>query len=182
MPASHRTCHLRSPILYLTLGFSLMLSGSAFAQQAPAAPAAPAAPPPILSYGTPLTLDMAKKAMSAAEAEAIKNGWPVAITIMDSTGHLVLFQKLENTQYASIRISQGKARTALEFRRPSKALEDGIAAGGAGLRILGVPGTTPLEGGILILTDGKISGAIGVSGVLSSQDAMVAKAGADAVK
>jgi glc operon protein GlcG len=167
---------------------SLAICTAAQAQTAPA-PAAPAvavpAPAPQVappSYGAPLTLEMAKKAMAAAEAEAMKNNWPVAISIFDSAGQPVMFQRLPNTQYASIRIAEGKARTALEFRRPTKALEDGIAAGGVGLRILGVPNVTPLEGGILIMNDGKIIGSIGVSGVLSSQDAMVARAGADTLK
>jgi glc operon protein GlcG len=169
---------------------SLVFCASVQAQTAPApaAPAAPAAAAPtpapqaIPPYGAPLTLEMAKKAMAAAEAEAMKNNWPVAISIFDSAGQPVMFQRLPNTQYASIRIAEGKARTALEFRRPTKALEDGIAAGGVGLRILGVPNVTPLEGGILIMNDGKIIGSIGVSGVLSSQDAMVARAGADTLK
>ena len=82
---------------------------------------------------------------------------------------------------ASIAASEGKARTALTFKRPSKALDDAIAAGGAGLRLLAVKDITPLEGGIPILVDGKIVGAIGVSGALSSQDAQVAKAGTDAL-
>jgi glc operon protein GlcG len=80
-------------------------------------------------------------------------------------------------QHVSVQISIGKAVTALNFRRPTKALEDGITAGGVGLRILAVPGTTPLEGGIPIVVDGRIVGAIGVSGVTSAQDAQVATAG-----
>jgi len=136
--------------------------------------------PPIVPYGAPISLEAAKKAMAAAEAEATKNNWPVAIVIVDSGGSLVMLHRLDNTQIASIRIAEGKARTALEFRRPTKALEDAIAAGGAGLRLLRVDGATPLEGGIPIVVDGKIIGAIGASGVLSSQDAQVAKAGAEA--
>ena len=147
-----------------------LVAGSASAQQ-------PAAPP----YGAPITLDDAKRAMAAAELEAAKNSWQVAITILDSGGNLVMFHKLDNTQLASIGASEGKARTALTFKRPSKALDDAIAAGGAGLRLLAVKDITPLEGGIPILVDGKIIGAIGVSGALSSQDAQVAKAGADAL-
>jgi uncharacterized protein GlcG (DUF336 family) len=119
--------------------------------------------------------------MAAAELEAAKNSWQVAITILDSGGNLVMFHKADNTQLASIAASEGKARTALTFKRPSKALDDAIAAGGAGLRLLAVKDITPLEGGIPILVDGKIVGAIGVSGALSSQDAQVAKAGTDAL-
>jgi glc operon protein GlcG len=173
---------------------SVMLAGPAFAQATaptvpvPAAPApaapAPAAKPPM--YGAPLTLDMAKTAMAAAEAEAIKNDWWVAISIVDSGGHLVAFHKLDNTQHASVEIATGKAMTAVNLRRPTKVLEDGLAAGptgaSTGTRILSVPGVFPLEGGVPIVKDGKIIGAIGVSGVLSSQDAVVARAGADVLK
>jgi uncharacterized protein GlcG (DUF336 family) len=119
--------------------------------------------------------------MAAAELEAAKNSWQVAITILDSGGNLVMFHKIDNTQLASITASEGKARTALTFKRPSKVLDDAIAAGGAGMRLLAVKDITPLEGGIPILIDGKIIGAIGVSGALSSQDAQVAKVGADAL-
>ncbi len=119
--------------------------------------------------------------MSAAELEAAKNSWQVAITILDSGGNMVMFHKVDNAQLSAIGASEGKARTALMFKRPSKALDDAIAAGGAGLRLLAVKDITPLEGGLPILADGKIVGAIGVSGALSSQDAQVAKAGADAV-
>jgi uncharacterized protein GlcG (DUF336 family) len=132
-------------------------------------------PPP---YGAPITLDQAKKAMVAAEAEARKNNWQVVISIVDTGGHLVMLQRLE-AQNASVDIATGKARTAVNFRRPSKALEDGLAANGSALRILAVPGVTPLQGGLPIVVDGKIIGGIGVSGVLASQDEMVAKAGLD---
>ncbi len=140
---------------------------------------APAPPPP---YGPAITFDQAQKAMVAAHAEATKNNWNVVIVIVDSGGHLVMLHRLDNTQYASIDIAKGKAVTAVNFRRPTKALEDTIAAGGAGLRLLRVDGATPLEGGIPIVVDGKIIGGIGVSGVLSSQDAQIARAGADSLK
>ncbi len=155
-----------------------MLFAAAVAMAVTAPAAAQTAPPP---YGPPLTLEQAKKAMAAAEAEAKKNNWPVVISIIDSGGHLVLLQRLDNTQYGSIEIATGKAMTALKLRRPTKALQDAIAGGGAGLRMLAIyPGVTPLEGGILIVADGKIIGGIGVSGVTSEQDAQIAKAGADA--
>jgi len=149
-------------------------AGSFFA---PASAQQTAAAPP---YGPPITLDDAKRVLAAAELEAAKNSWQVAITILDSGGNLVAFHKMDNTQLASIGASEGKASTAVRFKRPSKALDDAIAAGGAGLRLLAVKDITPLEGGLPILVDGKIIGAIGVSGALSSQDAQVAKAGADA--
>ncbi len=136
---------------------------------------APATPP---AYGAPISLEQAKKAMVAAEAEARKNNWQVVISIVDTGGHLVMLQRLD-AQNASVDIATGKARTSVNFRRPSKALEDGLAANGSALRILAVPGVTPLQGGLPIVVDGKIIGGIGVSGVLASQDEMVAKAGAD---
>ncbi len=160
--------------IVLAAGF---MTGAALAQTAPAAAAPPAQPAP---YGAPITLDQAKKAMVAAEAEARKNSWAVVISIVDNGGHLVALQRLD-AQTASIDIATGKATTAAAFRRPSKSLEDGLAAGGAGLRILSVKGATALQGGVPIVVDGKIIGAIGVSGVLASQDEVVAMAGAAAL-
>jgi glc operon protein GlcG len=132
-------------------------------------------PPP---YGLSISIDQAKKAMVAAEAEARKNNWQVVISIVDTGGHLVMLQRLD-AQNASVDIAIGKARTAVNFRRPTKALEDSLAANGSALRILAVPGVTPLQGGLPIVVDGKIIGGIGVSGVLATQDEMVAKAGLD---
>ena len=155
----------------------LALAGALALSVLPAASQQGPTPP----YGPPITLDQAKKAMSAAELEAAKNSWQVAITILDSGGNMVMFHKFDNTQLSSVPISEGKARTALTFKRPSKALDDAIAAGGAGIRLLALKDITPLEGGLPIVIDGKIVGAIGVSGALSSQDSQVSKAGADAV-
>src|SRR5688572_19168275 len=137
------------------------------------------APPP---YGPGITMEAAKKALAAAEAEAKKNNWPVAIAIVDSSGKLAAFSKMDNTQHASVEIAIGKAVTANNLKRPTKALQDGIAQGGANLRLLAVPGVMPLEGGVPIVVDGKIIGGIGVSGVTSQQDAEVAMAGAAAAK
>ena len=116
-------------------------------------------------YGAPITLDQAKKAMAAAEAKAKENNWNVVISIVDSGGHAVMLERLDGTQLASIRIADGKARTAVEFRRPTKALEDVIADGGAGLRYFTMAGVNQMEGGVPIVIDGKIVGGIGVSGV-----------------
>lgn len=141
-------------------------------------PLAAQTPPP--PYGVGIGLDAAKKALAAAEAEAKKNNWPVAIAIVDSSAKLVAFSKMDNTQHASVDIALGKAVTANNLKRPTKALQDGIAQGGVNLRLLAVPGVMPLEGGVPIVVDGKIVGAIGVSGVMSNQDAEVAMAGAAA--
>jgi glc operon protein GlcG len=139
-----------------------------------AAPAAAQAPPP---YGEAITWAQAKKVLAAAEAEAQKQEWPVAIAIVDGSGHLVAFARLENTQLGSIEVALQKAKTAALFRRPTKAFEDALAAGGENIRLLKLPGALPIEGGLPILHNGKVIGAIGVSGVKSTEDAQVAAAG-----
>jgi glc operon protein GlcG len=111
--------------------------------------------------------------MAAAEAEATKNNWAMAIIILDSTGHPVMLHKFDNTQYGSIGVAEDKARSALYYRRPTKVFEDLVAQGGIGLRTLALRNASPLEGGIPLIVDGKIIGAIGVSGALSSQDGQV---------
>jgi glc operon protein GlcG len=137
-------------------------------------------PPPTTPYGAPILLAAAKKVMAAAEAEAFKNNWGVSIAIVDSGANLVMLQRLDNAQLASVRLAEAKARTAVEFRRPTKALEDAVGGGGIGLRVLSF-GAALAEGGVPIIIDGRIIGAIGVSGVASHQDAQVAIAGAYAV-
>lgn len=134
-------------------------------------------------YGPPLTLEQAKKAMAAAEAEARKNNWNVVIAVVDSGGHLVMLQRLENTKYGSIKVAREKAEGAVAFRRPTKVFQDLIAQGGVHLRLLNITGDAGVfEGGVPVIVDGKIVGGVGVSGVASNQDAQVAQAGADAVK
>jgi glc operon protein GlcG len=136
-------------------------------------------PPP---YGPPIGIENARKIMTAAEAEASKNNWAVVIAIIDSGGHLVMLHRRDDVQLSSLEIAQGKARTSLMFKRPSKVLDDAISGGGGGLRFLALPNIVPLEGGMPIILDSKIVGAIGVSGVLSSQDAQIARAGLEALK
>jgi glc operon protein GlcG len=163
----------------LLCAFALAVGSAVAPASAQQSPAAPTAAPPQPPYGPPITLEQAKRVMAAAELEAAKNSWAVAITILDSGGNMVMFHKGDNTQLSGISTSAGKARTALEFKLPSKALDDAIAAGGAGMRLLALKDITPLQGGNLILVDGKIAGAIGVSGALSAQDDQIAKAGTD---
>jgi glc operon protein GlcG len=139
------------------------------------------AAPPSTPYGAPISIEAAKKVMSAAEAEATKNNWGVAIAIVDSGANLVMLHRLDNAQLSSVRIAEHKARTAAEFRRPTKVFEDAVAGGGVGLRVLTF-GASVAEGGVPIVSGGKVVGAIGVSGVQSHQDAQVAQTGADAVK
>jgi uncharacterized protein GlcG (DUF336 family) len=145
-----------------------------------AAPARAQTPPP--PYGPPIGLENARKVMNAAEAEASKNNWAVVIAIIDSGGNIVMLHRRDDTQLSSIDIAQGKAKTALMYKRPSKVLDDAITGGGGGLRFLALKDIVTLEGGVPIVLDGKIVGAIGVSGVLSSQDSQVARAGVDGLK
>jgi uncharacterized protein GlcG (DUF336 family) len=140
--------------------------------------AAQQTPPP---YGPAITLETAKKAMAAAEAEAERNNWQVAITILDSGGNQVMMHRRDNAQLAAVDASFAKAQTALAFKLPSKALEEAVTAGGAGLRLIGAKYVFPVEGGIPIIVDGKIVGAIGVSGGLSGQNGQVAAAGVSAI-
>ena len=134
-------------------------------------------------YGAPITLEQAKKAMAAAEAEAKKNNWNVVISVVDSGGHLVMMQRLENTQFGSIKVATEKAGAAVAYRRPTKAFQGLITQGGVHLRLLNLTGDAGvLEGGVPVVVDGKIIGGIGVSGVTSQQDAQIAQAGVDALK
>jgi glc operon protein GlcG len=135
-------------------------------------------PPP---YGPPISLAAAKQIVAAAEAEAEKNNWPVVIAVIDSGGNLVLLLRRDDAQLSAIATAEGKARTALFFKRPTKLLDDVISGGGSGLRFLALKDFTPLEGGLPIVADGTIIGAIGVSGVVSAQNSQVARAGIDAL-
>lgn len=133
-------------------------------------------------YGAPISLEAAKKAAAAAAAEARKNNWNMAISIVDTGGELVYLEKMDATQTGSVRIATGKARSAAMFKRPTKVFQDVVASGGGGLRILGLEGAVPIDGGLPIVMDGKIVGAIGVSGAAGDQDAQCAKAGVDSLK
>src|ERR1700730_9156618 len=159
-------------LLASILATVILTATAANAQQAPS-------PPPTTPYGAPIGLEAAKKVMASAEAEAMKNNWSMAIVILDSTGHTVM---LDNTQYGSLMAAEDKALSAINYRRPSKVFEDLVAQGGIGLRSLALRGASPLEGGIPIIVDAKVVGAIGVSGGTSVQDGQVAKAGAEAAK
>jgi len=133
-------------------------------------------------YGLPINLETAKKVAAPAIAEASKNKWTMAVAILDTGGALVYFEKMDGTQTGSVRVAIGKARSAVMFKRSTKVWEDAVAAGGGGLRILGLEGAVPIEGGLPLVMDGKIIGAIGVSGATAQQDGMAAKTGADALK
>jgi glc operon protein GlcG len=133
-------------------------------------------------YGVPISLETAKKVAAPAIAEAAKNNWNMAVAIVDPSGNLVYYEKMDNTQLGSANFAIDKARSAALFKRPTKAFQDALAAGGDGLRILRIQGAVPVEGGIPLVVEGKIVGAIGVSGMTSAQDAQCAKAGADTLK
>lgn len=132
--------------------------------------------------GGPVSLENARKAAAPALAEAEKNHWNVAVAIVDTGGNLVYYEKLDNTQLGSAKVAIDKARCAALFKRPTKEFEDLLAAGGSGLRILSLKDVVAVQGGIPLVMDGKIVGAIGVSGATSAQDAQCAKAGADVLK
>ncbi|MDX2192031.1 MAG: heme-binding protein [Gemmatimonadales bacterium] len=126
-----------------------------------------------------LSADAAKQALGAAEAEARKNNWNVAIAVVDASGELVAFLRMDGVQPASVDIARGKARTAARFRRPTKALDSVMATGRT--QLLAFEGVVPVEGGVPVQVAGETVGAVGVSGVTSQQDAQVAAAGARAV-
>jgi glc operon protein GlcG len=133
-------------------------------------------------YGPNITADMAKKVAAPAIAEAKKNQWTMAIAIVDTAGELVYFEKMDDTQMGSVAVAQAKARSAARFKRATKVFQDGVAAGGDGLRLLALDGAVPIEGGVPLVVGGKIVGAIGASGGTSQQDGVVAGAGAAALK
>jgi len=157
------------PLLFLLTPF--FAASGLYAQTAPAP-----------AYGMPLGVEAAKKAAAAAIAEARKNSFMMAIAVVDTAGNLVYFEKMDGTQTGSVNVAIEKARSAALFRRPTKSFQDTVAQGGVGLRMLGLPGAVPVDGGIPLIEAGKIVGAIGASGGTSDQDGQVAQAGANTMK
>lgn len=145
----------------LGLGF-MLFAACAMAQERP-------------PYGPEIGVDQAKKIAAGAVAESKKNGWRMAIAVVDNHGFLVYYERMDDTQTASVQVALDKAKAAAMFRRPTKAFEDGIKGGRVAL--LGLSGATPIEGGVPIMAGGKVIGAIGVSGAASDQDAQAAMAG-----
>jgi uncharacterized protein GlcG (DUF336 family) len=150
---------------------AVLLAGFAFATHAQAQ-----------SYGAPITLEQARKVMAAAEVEARKSNLNLSIAIVDTGGHMVLMQRMDGAFFASAKVARDKAWSAAAYRRPGKALQDRLATGGAEIRILRLHGASPIEGGDPIVADGKVIGAIGVSGGSGEQDGLVSRAGAGALK
>jgi uncharacterized protein GlcG (DUF336 family) len=137
---------------------------------------------PAPAYGMSLNVESAKKVAAAALAEARKNSFTMAIAVVDTAGNLVYFEKMDGTQTGSVNVSIEKARSAVLFKRPTKSFQDAVAQGGVGLRMLGLPGAVPVEGGIPLMEGGRIVGAIGASGGTSDQDGQCAQAGASVMK
>ena len=142
----------------------------------------PAAGPKLPPYGPPITILQAKKVADAALAPARANGWTVVIAIADPGGHLVYLEKMDETQVGSVAIAETKARSAALFKRPTKTFQERLARGGDGLLVLGLAGVVPVEGGLPIIVDGKLIGALGVSGGSSAEDEACAAAGAAALR
>jgi glc operon protein GlcG len=142
----------------------------------------PSVPSANVPYGSAISADAAKKIAAAAIAEARKNNWAMAVAVVDTGGYLVYFERMQDTQLGSVEIAIEKAKSAALFRRATKAFQDTLAAGGEGLRILRLTGAVPVEGGIPLIVDGKVIGAVGASGGTSDQDGRTAQAGAGATK
>jgi uncharacterized protein GlcG (DUF336 family) len=136
----------------------------------------------VTPIGPPVNVETAKRAAAAALAEARKNNWLMAVAVVDPNGALVYYEKMDNTQLGSAEVCIDKARSAALFKRPTKAFQDAIASGGAGLRMFAIRGAVPVEGGVPLEIGGKLVGAIGLSGGQSDQDGQCAKAGADSIK
>jgi glc operon protein GlcG len=135
----------------------------------------------VPQYGANVNHEQARKAIAGAVVNAKSQNLPMAIAVVDTAGQLVAFERMDNTQFGSIAVSQDKAASAALFRRATKVFQDVLAAGGAGLRVLTLRGANAVEGGVPLIIDGKIIGAIGVSGGSAEQDGVVAKAGMDAL-
>jgi uncharacterized protein GlcG (DUF336 family) len=137
--------------------------------------------PPAPPYGPPLSLADALRIASAAESAARERGWPVVVAIYDSTGHLALLHRMDDAHLASVAVAQQKAETAVKYRRSTRAFEEGIEQGGAGVRAVTLPMVCAVDGGFPLLRNGRIVGSIGVSGMNPTQDAFIAQSGAAAL-
>jgi glc operon protein GlcG len=164
-------------VLTSLMMLALVLCGGYAIGQAP-----PAASTYLTPIGSPINVETAKKAAAAALAEARKNGWLMVVAVVDPNGTLVYYEKMDNTQLGSAEVAIDKARSAALYKRPTKAFQDAVAGGGAGLRVLGLKGAEPVEGGLPIIVDGKLVGAIGLSGDLSEHDGQCAAVGVSALK
>jgi uncharacterized protein GlcG (DUF336 family) len=179
------TSRLALPAVSIVALLALLAAAPLHAQQSTTPPAnpldnVPEKMPADIPYGTPIALERAQAAIAAAVAEAHKRDWKLNVAVVDSGGNLVAFQRMDGAQLASIAISQGKARTAAEFRRETKAFESAIQ-GGANY-VLSFREIVASRGGIPLVEGGKLIGAIGCSGGTGSQDEVACRAGAATVK
>ena len=168
---------IRPALVLLALSAGLA-AGPVAAQTAPApapVPAAPPAPP----YGPPITLAQAKVAVAAAEAEARKQGWLMVVVVVEPNGALVMSEKMDGAQYGSNDVARRKAETSASFRRPTSYFQEAVKGGTLNAIFTGA---LAIEGGELLIIDGKIAGAIGASGGSGAQDGMIARAGVAALK
>ncbi len=166
----------------ILLGITLLIAGEARAQ-APPNPldAVPEVMPFDVPYGPPISLERAKAVIAATVAEAQKRKWKVIVAVLDPGGHLVAFERMDGAQLGSISIAQHKAHTAVIFRRESKAFENAIQLANFHY-VATLDGVIAARGGIPLIENGKVIGAIGVSGGSGSQDEVVAKVGAAVIK
>lgn len=169
----------RSVVKSLIVSVLVLSAGCALAQ-------APASAPPTSIYlipiGPAISLENAKKAAAAAIAEARKNGWLQTAAVVDPNGTLVYYEKMDNVELATAELAIDKARSAALYKRPTKVFQDGLEKGGRNLLILALKGASPIEGGLPIIADGKLIGAIGLSGDLPQNDGQCAAAGVAALK
>jgi glc operon protein GlcG len=164
---------MRSPVVtLLSAGAAVLFSATAQAQTPPA-------PPP---YGETINLEQSMKIVDAAIAEAKKNNWFMAISVVGPAGDLVYFAKMDNTQYASVTISQHKARAAATFRRPTKVFEENLGKGPEFIYQLTLDGMIGSQGGVPLIIGGKLVGAIGCSGGTGPQDLQVCMVGVNTLK
>ncbi len=162
----------------VVLATALLLAAAPAFAQTPVPPAPVSAPAPPV--GTPLSLEQARAVLAAALAEARRQGWTVAVAVVEPGGSLVAFERMDGVQYASQQVAQDKARSAALYRRPTLAFSESVAQGRLG--VLTLAGAVAIEGGVPLVVDGRLVGAIGVSGASSQQDGVVAAAGAAALR
>jgi glc operon protein GlcG len=165
----HMSLQLAKSMLIATI---LLAATNAVAQETQSPPA----------YGPTISLENARKAAAAALAETRKNHWTMAVAVVDPDGTLIYYEKMDNTQNGSAQVAIDKARSAALFKRPTKVFADRLASGGGAMALLKLEGATPIEGGIPLILDGRIVGAIGLSGDSSEHDGLCAQAGVDALK
>lgn len=134
-----------------------------------------------LIYGSPIGLAQARRVVAACETEARVHGWAMVFVVLDSGGHLVLLERMDDAQYGSIDVAQAKAQTAVRYRRSTRSYEERLIQGGLQWRMLTMPGVCAVEGGVPLVVDGKLIGALGVSGASSAEDGQVAAAGVRAL-